>query len=405
MAESGSGGGIRLQQVNGTDVSTFPARPHLWNNVSVTNNMIVNNVAGWDGAAISLQDALNVSIINNTIASNDSLASSGVLTQSIGTPDASAPPGSCVHAGPTGATSASCPQVAGVASTLNSSALATTFTGLTITCPTGHPNCTAFSNPLLFGNLFWQNRSFYIGITGPGAGTQNQQNLVALFPAFSSTAAPSQTAYGQCTTTGNSYWDIGIRGDTGPGNHASGFSLNPTYSVLDDTGYNSSNTATNPSFVSQYCNGARVPPTCTVADGCGGPSGYGVPPGIVDATAPNPVFSLTPAATVDEGNNWINVSFGPLSLSDDSVIGGANGNYGGGALFANYSLNAGSPAVNYIPCLNSNAVGQGCRVNPVPGNTSFTITLPRMDFFGNPRPDPGTTGSVKHVDVGAVELQ
>ena len=74
-----------------------------------------------------------------------------------------------------------------------------------------------------------------------------------------------------------------------------------------------------------------------------------MPPGIVDASAPNPVFSLTPAATVDEGNNWINVSWGPLALSDDSVTGGTNGNYGGAALFANYALNAGSPAIDHVP--------------------------------------------------------
>ena len=96
MAESGSGGGIRLQQVNGTEVATFPKKPKLWNSVSITNNIITNNVAGWDGGGISLQDSLNVSIINNTIASNDTLASSGVLTQSIGTPMASAPAGNCV---------------------------------------------------------------------------------------------------------------------------------------------------------------------------------------------------------------------------------------------------------------------------------------------------------------------
>ena len=32
-ADSGAGGGIRLQQVNGTDVSTFPKTPLLWNSV------------------------------------------------------------------------------------------------------------------------------------------------------------------------------------------------------------------------------------------------------------------------------------------------------------------------------------------------------------------------------------
>ena len=26
---------------------------------------------------------------------------------------------------------------------------------------------------------------------------------------------------------------------------------------------------------------------------------------------PNPIFNLTPAATVDEGNNWINIELGP----------------------------------------------------------------------------------------------
>ena len=102
-ADSGAGGGIRLNQVNGTDVSTFPngcvtvgaatLNPcskggvpayTYWNSVSITNNIINNNIAGWDGAGISLQDSLNVSIVNNTIAHNDSLASSGVLTQSIG---------------------------------------------------------------------------------------------------------------------------------------------------------------------------------------------------------------------------------------------------------------------------------------------------------------------------------
>jgi hypothetical protein len=386
-AESGSGGGIRLQQVNGTDVSTFPARPTLWNSVSITNNMIVNNVAGWDGAGISLQDSLNVSIINNTIASNDSLASSGVLTQSIGTPEASAPAGNCTQPGPNGPTSASCPQSAGVTSTPNSSVLTTTFTGLVLLCPNGQPGCTGFSNPLLQNNVIWQNRSFYIGISGQGSGNLNQQNLVSLFDAFTGTAAPVQSAYGQCST-GVSYWDVGVRGDASPSNHGSGFSLSPTYSLLDDpqdypgtTASPTHNLGVNPSIVGQYCNGSRVPPTCTVSDGCGGPSGYGVPPGIVDASTPNPVFSLTPSATVDEGNNWINVSWGPLALSDDSVAGGAASNYGGGALFANYALNANSRAIDYIP------VAQ---------------THPGTDFFGNPRPDPGNPTKF---DIGAIEFQ
>ena len=69
------------------------------------------------------------------------------------------------------------------------------------------------------------------------------------------------------------------------------------------------NLASNPTLVSQYCNGARVPPE-------NGGMGYNVPPGMADATLPNPIFSLTPGATVDEGNNWINMSWGPLSLTN-----------------------------------------------------------------------------------------
>jgi hypothetical protein len=388
-ASSGSGGGLRLQQVNGTDVSTFPKQPKLWNTVAVTNNIIVNNIAGWDGAGISLQDSLNVSIINNTISSNDSLATSGVLTQSIGTPVASAPAGSCTQPGPTGPTSASCPQSSGVTSMLNSSLLTTTFV-VPITCPTGTTNCTALSNPLLQNNLIWQNRSFYIGIGNPNPGLTNQQNQVTLFPAFTSTAATSQTAFGSCNTgfPSTSYWDVGVRGDQTVGGHESGFKLNPTYSVLgNNTGYSTTNLTSNPSIVSQYCNGGRVPPTCTVADGCGGPSGYGVPPGVVDASQPNPVFSLTPAATVDEGNNWINVSWGPLALSDDSVTGGLYNNYGGGNPFGNYALNAGSPAIDYVPVSATNL-------------PTATIPALALDFFGNKRPDTGNTAKF---DVGAIE--
>ena len=389
-ADSGSGGGIRLQQVNGTDVSTFPSKPAQWNSASITNNIIVNNVAGWDGAGISLQDSLNVSIINNTISSNDTLASSGVLTQSIGTPVASAPAGNCVNAAGT----ASCPQSAGVTSMQNSTLLTTTFTGLTITCPFGTANpCKAISNPLLLNNVIWQNRTFIIGVGNLGQGTQNQQKLVSLFDGLTpTTPAPVQTAAGQCSA-GVSYWEIGVRGDKGPTDHTGGL-LNPTYTVMTSTtGYtgstqhNSSSFAsgTNPGFVSQYCNGSRVPPTCTVAEGCGGPSGYGVPPGIADALTPNPVFSLTPSATVDEGNNWINVSWGPLSISNDSLTGGTYGNFGGGALFANYAPTKsfdGTPAA-------------------VPTTETNYSLVPKTDFFGYARPEPGDT---TFFDPGAIEF-
>jgi len=390
-ADSGSGGGIRLQQVNGTEVGTFASQPQYWHDVTITNNIIVNNMAGWDGAGISLQDALNVKIINNTIMHNDTLASSGVLTNSIGAPMASAPSGNCTMPGPTGPDTASCPQSAGVTSTLNSSLLTTAFGTLAVTCPAGNPNCTAFSNPILYNNILWQNRSFHVGITGPGQGNQNQQNLIGLFSAVSNTAAPMQTATGACSTSGVTYWDLGVRGDSSPTTHDSGFTLQPIWSVI--AGYaGQGDISSDPAVVSPYCNGSRVPPECTAADGCGGPHGFGVPPGIADALTPNPVFSLVPSATVDEGNNWINVSWGPLSLTNPSVTGGPFGNYGGGLPLGNYVPTATSPAVSHIPCPGN---ARPC----VPPGFASGVTTPLTDFFGNPRPD-GNGG----FDVGAVEI-
>jgi len=161
-------------------------------------------------------------------------------------------------------------------------------------------------------------------------------------------------------------------------NSGSGFSLSPTYSVLTSTsGYTSgNNSSTAPPVIAQYCNGSRVPPECTAADGCGGLHGFGVPPGIPDSIAGAPKFSLVPSATVDEGNNWINVSWGPLSLTNPSAI-GPGGNFGGAAPLANYALSA---AIDNIP---------------------VSQPHPATDFFGHARPETVGDGLF---DPGAVEF-
>ncbi len=375
-AESGSGGGLRLQSVNGTEVSLFPKAPQLWNTVNVTNNIIVNNVAGWDGAGVSLQDALEVNFINNTVASNDTTASAGVLFNTLGAPDASSPPAT----NQTTSSTTSAPQPAGLVTMPNSSNLTMSLGSAPVTCPTRNPNCTTISNPYLANDVFWQNRSFYIGV---GAlSSAYQQNIVTLYNSFVNTPSVSQPqadattpdgsgllitgGTGACTP-GASYWDIGIRGDTGPTNHAvGGLKLSPTYSVLTDAGDYAGlhNIASNPTVISQYCNGARTPPE--YASG-----GYQVPPGISDATVPNPIFSLLPSATVDEGNNWVNISWGPLAITNP-VTNTTLGNYGPAS---------GSPVINYIP------------------STAPTYTpAPSLDFYGTPRKTNNA------VDAGAVEF-
>ena len=388
-ADSGSGGGLRFQAINGADVPRFPSTPGLWYGIKVTNNIIANNVAGWDGAGVSLEDALKVDLINNTIVGNVTTASSGVLFNTIGAPMAStqSPPPTITLNGTT-----SLPQPAGLVTVQNSPQLTSAFTG-NITCPANHyagnkalnGTCRTTSFPYLANDVFWQNDAYNIGVGALSAAYQ--QNIVTLYNAFTGTPAASQPSTDATAANGNgsiviggtgacilpgttgapSYWDIGVRGDTGPGNHASGVTLAPMYSVLTDaTDYPGlNNLASNPTLVSQYCNGSRTPPEFQSG-------GFQVPPGISDATIPNPIFSLSPAATVDEGNNWINLGWGPLALTNPVT----------GTTLGNYALAAGSPAIDYIP------------------TTAPTYSVaPTTDFFGNPRPDIARTS----IDVGAVE--
>jgi len=368
-AEAGTGGGISFQNVNGSDVVAFPTQPSRWHHVTFTNNIVTDNVAGWDGGGVSLLDALNIDVVNNTISSNTTTATAGVLFTTIGGPLASQQGTNCMLTATT-----SCPQVAGLVSIQNSSTL-TSNLPVNVRCPDGHyagnnpnnANCRSYSYPLLTSNAMWQNSSYYVGVGALSA--QYQQNVISLYQAFTTTLAANQASTGQCVAS--SYWDLGVRGDTGPTNHSGGATLNPQYSVLSPnaTGYAGTNILSNPSFVKQYCDGSRTPPE-------NGASGFQVPPGISDATVPNPIFNLTPVATVDEGNNWINLRWGPLSmLNPVSSTSTTN------TVLGNYALASGSPAIDHVPA---------------------NVSHPSTDYFGNPRPD---TNGAPTFDIGAVEFQ
>jgi hypothetical protein len=418
-ADSGSGGGLRLQHVNGTDVINFPQGilfgttcvtipfPALctWNYVSATNNIIANNVAGWDGGGVSLLDALAVNIINNTIISNDSTASSGELFNSLFAPLASVPGGpasNCVVTRPAGGAGAvaeaSCPQAAGLVSDINSAILQANIPA-GFSCPMSHgttDSCRHYSAALLDNDIFWQNRSFVIGVGGLGTGQQNQQNVVKLynaaFPASAAAATPlptvlaaSQGAIGECVS-GSIYWDIGVRGDKGPAFHTNpfGVSLSPAYSVVTSNApgvypSGSNNTTNSPNVIRQYCNGSRVPPAV------GGDGLWGVPPGTIETNGlPNPLFTLTASATVDEGNNWINMRWGPLALTDPQIQ-GTDGNYGGGTALGNYGITVGSSAINRVPRFSG---------------TPYSLA-PATDFYGTARK---SNAVLDFVDAGAVEF-
>ena len=392
-AEEGSGGGLMLMHVNGNDVLNNPNDADQWYGVSVINNIFANNVAGWTGGAVALYDAVKVDFRNNTVVSNDSTATAGVLFDSLGAPNANhAPPGCDPTNNPNspacgvGSVTTSNPQPAGLATEKHSANLLAAFTNASVHCPNGNDTqppthaCTQYSVPALTSDIFWQNRAFNIVPSSTG--------IVQLNPAL------TQTATGGCPT-GASYWDIGVYTDTAPGNHASGLTLNPTYSILDNPGdYAGGNNflGNSATVASQYCNGSRVPAEIAPllcsgpqgnanAPGCIQPGTVGVgttvPGGVPDSLVPPlPAFTLTPAATVDEGSNWINMFYGPLSLSNPTIS-------CGGTV-------ACVPLGNYSPALSSPAI------DAVPNHIDHPLT----DFFGNPRPD--TAGS--NFDIGAIEV-
>jgi hypothetical protein len=232
QAGSGHGGGARLQAVNGTDATGTP-----WS-LTFTNNMVVNNVAGWSGGGLSLQDTTNVTIVNNTVANNDSTATVGALV--VG--------------------NVSTAQPAGISAERHSLALAAAL---------GDPN--GFSDPTLFNNIVWHNRSFTYDATVGSA---------HLLPVV------NQTAVGECGSGAN-YWDLGVLGEP---LMSPALKLSPSYSILTSTTEygGANNVSGDPAFVSEYCNGART------------------------LSTPGP---MQVAAEVIEGGNFIDVRYGPLSTA------------------------------------------------------------------------------------------
>jgi Abnormal spindle-like microcephaly-assoc'd, ASPM-SPD-2-Hydin/Bacterial cadherin-like domain/Multicopper oxidase len=385
-AESGSGGGLRLQGVNGTEVATFNSQSSRWYGVTVENNIIADNVAGWDGAGVSMQDALKVTFVNNTVVANDTTGSAGVLFKALGAPNASSPPPGCnpqpdpqLPQDPscTDNNAPSVPQPAGFVTMINTPDLVASL-GATISCPSGFNyssnNCRTFSMPYMANNLFWQNRAFHIEITSMGAGLQSQQNLVAMKPAL------DQTSTGSCEN-GSLYWDVGVRGDSvstapGAGNPTLVMSNSILTSLSGRYANNSNRVPAASPVLAQYCNGSRVPPE-------NGGKGYLSPAGRSETTGLSPVFqlnSIAPSATVDEGNNWINLTYGPLTLFSAT----------GQALMANNVVGPLQGAYSITRASNS-ALNAGL-------NSS---TTPNHDFFGNSR---ALSSSNPGVDIGAIEL-
>ena len=435
-AESGTGGGIALEMVNGSEVIAFPRQSDNWYGVTLTNNIIANNVAGYDGGGVSLRDTLKATIVNNTIVSNDTTASAGVLFKTLGAANSSSPPPGCnAQTDPTKPQDPSClgrdaphgPQPSGLVTMAHTQNLNDAIAGVvpsnngtTLRCPTGfgyangvgtanngmnNADCMKFSRPLLVNDLFWQNRVFHVFIdtvanTG-NTGLTSQQNLIGIAPGIltATTPLPAQTAFGSCPA-GATYWDIGLRTDDVQAGliSAAANKLAITNSLLTGTAadlgtaaetiasatnvFGDTNTVNAP-----ICNGARTPPEACglLANGLGQSChGFNSPPGASESTSTSSLFvfdNIQPTATVDEGHNWLNLTYGPLTLARPGVTGATAGEL----LLANAATGTAGGAYS-IPGT-SPAAGAG-----VAAGTNH-------DFFGNTRP---TTGAVA---IGAVEVR
>lgn len=176
------GGGLRFLMAG-----NFP--------MNVYNNMLANNVSTHEGGGISINDAPNVRVINNTIMKN-------ITTATAQTSDGS-------------------PAPAGLSSSQNSALLQ-------VTLPPGAP---IFSDPLVFNNIFWDNRAgSWDGGGIAGIGLQGDPNPI-------------------------NYWDLGVSDGVGL--------LSPTNSVMQtNQGVNASpsNLLQDPQVVMQYDTSVTVLP-------------------------------------------------------------------------------------------------------------------------------------------------
>ncbi len=253
QAGSGDGGGIRAEFVNGLDVRRAMNNPAGWYQLTLSNNRIVNNMAGVAGGGISLQDNVKAVIDNNTVANNDSTATAGA---------AFAP----------GSPNQSSPQPAGIVSRVHSRLLF-----WTIGAGTGYK--LQYANPVLTDNILWHNRSFYWTIDNATAPA-----TFGLVP---------DVGAGQAAV----YSDLGVLGTLHQGTwpdyvDAGADKLNPVNSILSSTaGYDGSNSSAPPVFVAEYLNGDQGQ---TIQQ-------------------PELTTGIATAAAFDEGGNWIDVRFGPLT--------------------------------------------------------------------------------------------
>jgi large repetitive protein len=284
LAGAGDGGAMSVVGVNGSDVRQANGSPTPlanWNRVDIFNNVIVDNVAGLAGGGIALYDSPNTRIINNTIAHNDSTATAGAAF-----PLTAAPTALGIQSG-TGLSSSSPQPGAGIVARGNSAALVAAIDA------GAAADKKYFSNAELQNNIVWRNRQFRWAIDY----TQPEDTHYACNYGNSGAASGTTTCFEMLPNLAKGqapmYSDLGVIGL--PAQAPVGSALQISNSILTDaSGVPGANVTGDPRFLRAYFNGDRSSVKTLVL-------------------TPEASTTIATAAAFDEGGNFIDVRFGPLT--------------------------------------------------------------------------------------------
>jgi len=275
LAGAGDGGGIQLAAVNGRDIAEASGNGRgQWNHIRVINNMINNNVAGLAGGGISMQDAVRVTIDSNTVAHNETTATAAAAFAPGGFNQSNATP-------------------AGIVARTHS-------TDFAVIMGTQNGNSQQpqqdFSNADISNSIIEHNRSFFWLNFDDGDPTNGIDT--GLFPADCVTAPLGC----DLTIVENYTSDFAVM--DGPFTIADPITvgeLDPQSCLLSDTVANAAfigsngNVTGDPGFVNGYFNGAL---------------------GNIDIQE---FTTISTAGAFDEGGNFIQVAYSPLSLINSAT--------------------------------------------------------------------------------------
>ena len=328
------GGGIRFLMAGNSPMNVY-------------NNFIVNNVSTHEGGGVSLNDAPNVRFFNNTVMKNLTTA--------------------------TAATSNGLPAPAGLSTSLNS-------TQLQAKLPGGAP---LFSNPVLFNNIFWDNR----------AGSRAGGTVTGL-------GIPGDT-----TPIVN--WDMGVADSSGQ--------LSPTYSVLQDTTGTLLSTSnkvnadpgvvatydtsvafapwrTNPAFMNAILVAVDLPPNLMGNYHLGSAASPAYNTGAASKAAPSaPLTVSAPAEDIDGNPRPFSVSAGPASYDMGADEFGSTGGVGTGG-----GSGGSTPTLPILPVLDNFN-----RANANTLGANWSQLLPAIRVNANQASDLGVPGQAMWNGVGS----